>query len=201
EFRRELSTRASQTILDNATGLFSRGYFMRAYPAELQRAQRAGRAVHALLLDLDQFGAFNERFGIDAGDRLLVSIAHAISATVVPSADVASSNLVRRIGGEEFGVLYAEDDDLSAPPRPEDAMALAEKIRAAVQETRVDGAGVTVSIGVASLGRDASTGEELLDAADAALSCAIEDGGNQVFAADKCRLRASSASAPVADES
>ncbi|HSK47598.1 MAG TPA: hypothetical protein VLA05_06290, partial [Coriobacteriia bacterium] len=47
EFRRELSTRASQTILDNATGLFSRGYFMRAYPAELQRAQRAGRAVHA----------------------------------------------------------------------------------------------------------------------------------------------------------
>jgi len=196
EFRRELSARASQTLLDNATGLFSRGYFMRTYPAELQRALRDGRPLHLLFIDIDRFGAFNERFGIDRGDQLLVRIGEMISATAAPSADIATSNMVARIGGEEFAVLYVEDDALASTPRPEDAMVLGEKIRSAVQKVQVDGAGVTVSIGVATLLRDATTADELLDAADAALSCAIEDGGNQVFGADRCRSLAEGEATP-----
>ena len=79
EFRRELDERRAQTILDATTGLLSRGYFTRALPGEIRRAQRDGRPVHLILLDIDRFGDFNARFGFDAGDRLLASLAESIS--------------------------------------------------------------------------------------------------------------------------
>jgi GGDEF domain-containing protein len=64
---------------------------------------------------------------------------------------------------------------------------VAEQVRLAVERTRLEGAGVTVSVGVAAMPRDGTTAEELLDAADEALACALELGGNRVISAERCR--------------
>lgn len=186
EYRRQINTQGAQSILDSATGLFSRSYFMRALPAELRRAERDGCSVHVIVLDIDNFGGFNNQFGIDAGDRLLERIAQAVSKAVSPTPDIATSNVVARIGGEEFAVLFAEDTETGAHASATDALVIAERVRAVVEAVRLDGAGVTVSVGFASWPSDGATAEALLDAADAALACAAEAGGNQVFRAEDC---------------
>jgi diguanylate cyclase (GGDEF)-like protein len=126
---------------------------------------------------------FNERFGIDAGDDMLKAIADVTAETVTPSGGASSLNLVSRIGGEEFAVLLVENERGESRPSAEDAVATAEKLRAAIESVRVEDAGVTVSVGVASMPEHGATADELLDAADTALALAIDSGGNVVVAA------------------
>ncbi len=188
EFRSELASRQMQTMVDTATNLFSRSYFIRTAVPEVRRAQRDHRAVHVLLIDIDRFGEFNERFGFDAGDSMISALAHTITETVALAGDLAmSTNLVARFGGEEFVVLLAEDERTQAVPTIENALGLAEQVRMACVGVAVDGAGVTVSIGVSSMPEDGMSVQELLDSADAALVCAYEEGGNRVVAAADCR--------------
>lgn len=187
EFRRELAARQALALTDEVTGLYSRTYFLRAFSAEHRRAERDGRPLHVLLLDIDNFNAFNERFGIDAGDLMLREVAGAVSRVLAETGDViASANLGARYGGEEFAVLFVEDTRLQASPAPQEACGLAEHVRAEVLKADVDGAGVTVSIGVASMPGDGRTMDELMDAADAALARASAAGGNRVVAAVEC---------------
>lgn len=189
DFRKELAERGTQTLVDTATGLYSRSYFMRAGVAETRRAQRDRRALHVILVDIDSFGEFNTRFGIDAGDRMIKGLADSISATVSETGELASStNVVARYGGEEFVVLFGEDVRIEDAPSVASAAFLAEQIRAAVASTKVDGASVTASIGVASMPGDGASLGELLDHADAALVCAVEEGGNRVVRASDCPL-------------
>lgn len=189
EFRRELAARGSQTLVDEATGLYSRSYFMRAGAAEIRRAQRENRALHVMLIDLDAFGAFNAKFGIDVGDHMLSAVAVAISDTVAETGELASStNIVARFGGEEFVVLFAEDIRLKEAPSAASALHLADQICSAITEASVGGAGVTASIGVASMPGDGASIGELLDHADAALVCASEQGGHRVVLASDCPL-------------
>ena len=188
EFRRELASRQAQTIVDTATGLYSRSYFMRAAVPEVRRAQRDSRALHMLLIDVDGFGEFNTRFGFDAGDKMIKVLADTIAETVAAVGDLAmSTNLVARYGGEEFAVMLAEDERSGEIPTAEGALGLAEQLRVACMGASVAGAGVTVSIGVASMPGDGMSVQELLDGADAALVCACEEGGNRVVAAVDCR--------------
>jgi len=187
EFRRELASRRSHSLVDETTGLYSRSYFLRACVAEIRRAQRDRRPLHVLLLDIDHFGDFNARFGFDNGDRLLQALGKAITETVSLAGDLASStNIVARFGGEEFVVLFAEDERFDGVPSDAAACVLGEQLRQAAQAVVVDGAGVTVSIGVASTPHDGATIDQLLDQADAALVCAVEKGGNHVIAAADC---------------
>lgn len=187
EFRREISARSGQTLVDTTTGLYSRSYFLRAAAAEVRRAQRDDRMLHVMLVDIDRFGDFNGRFGIDAGDRLLKSLATSMSATLAASGDLTSSlNVIARFGGEEFVILYTEDMRLRGAPGVHDAVELAALLRAACADVSEAGAGVTVSIGVATMPADATTVDGLLDQADAALVCAIERGGNSVVLAEDC---------------
>lgn len=185
EYRREIAAR-SQSILDASTGLFTWGYLHRSLEAELRRALRSDRSVHVFLIDIDGFGEFNSRFGFDAGDGLLRKIASTILDTVSPDSVTGIGNIVARIGGEEFAVLYAEDAETEAPPSPEDAIALAERVRYEVEKLTIGGAGATVSIGIATSMRDATSAQELLDAADKALGCAAAEGGNRVRSLDQC---------------
>jgi len=142
-----------------------------------------------ILIDIDRFGDFNTRFGIDAGDRMLKAAATVISETVAETGELASStNIVARFGGEEFVVLFAEDFRLREAPSVASALHLAEQICSAVSSASVEGAGVTASIGVASIPGDGASMGELLDHADAALVCAAEQGGNRVVLASDCPL-------------
>ncbi len=193
EQRCEESGRQSMTVLDAATGLYSRGFFLQALAAEIRRAHRDDRPVHLILLDIDSFGVFNKRFGIERGDKLLRAIATTITGCLKTADDAdVTSNLAARIGGEEFAVLLAEDVTTQRPPGVTDAAHLADKLRRAIGSTTVDDASVSVSIGIASLPVDASTVDELLDAADQALAAAISGGGNVVVAASTLELSRSS---------
>jgi len=194
EQRVEESGRQALTVLDAATGLYSRGFFLQALALEIRRAHRDGRPIHLILLDIDSFGAFNKRFGIERGDKLLRAIATTITGCLKTAEDTdVTSNLVARIGGEEFAVLLVEDVTTQGAPGTADAAHLADKLRRAIGATTVDDASVSVSAGIASLPADASTVDELLDAADQALAAAIDAGGNVVVAASTLELSRSSA--------
>jgi diguanylate cyclase (GGDEF)-like protein len=184
EQRDEAAGRQSLAVLDETTGLYSRAYFLRALGAEIRRARRDARPLHVLLIDIDRFGDFNRRFGIDVGDRLLGLIATAITRCVAEAGDMlVTTNLAARFGGEEFVILLAEDQETQGPPDESDALRLAECLRVEIGEQKVEGVGVTVSVGVASMPTDGVTSDELLDAADGALAAAVAAGADRAVLA------------------
>jgi diguanylate cyclase (GGDEF)-like protein len=176
---------SGEAVIDPVTCLYSRTYFRRALNAELGRSRREHRPAHVLLVDIDQFGEFNRRFGIDRGDVMLKAVADAVRRSVATVGDVElSTNVAARYGGEEFAILLVEDLAADTVPDVETAKMLAEDLRRAVGKVRVDDAGITVSVGVATFPVDGQTPEELLEAADEALVAAAEAGGDRVrFAA------------------
>lgn len=187
QLRQDLSARIAQRVLDDMTGLYSRSYFGRALGAQLRRAARSGRQLYVLLIDIDSFGEFNTRFGVDAGDRMLASLARVFRDGVAPTGDMADTdNLAARYGGEEFALLVTETDANGTEFTREEALAFAQSVRQAASEVHIDGAGVTVSVGLASFPEDGLSAEELLDAADAALVCAVEAGGDRVVTTADC---------------
>src|SRR5205809_2878978 len=163
-----------QAMRDRLTGLYNRHYVQEWFGLELHRAQRHGRPVAAIMLDIDHFKRFNDSFGHEAGDLVLRELAGALGRSTRGS-DVAS-----RYGGEEFLVLL--------PECPFDAaLRRAERMREDVAklELRYDDrplGPVTVSLGVAVFPDHASESEELLRHADEALYLAKQTGRNRVVA-------------------
>lgn len=177
------TARASEgtAITDSVTSLYSRAYYRQILPTEIGRARRDQRVMHLIFVDLDRFTEFNERFGIEAGDALLAKVGTVV-ADSLGSADAraASTNVAARVGGEEFAIILSEAVGTGSEPRRQDALALAEELRLAICGTTVNDAGVTASIGVASLPQDGISSQELTAAADEALLSAVEAGGNRV---------------------
>ncbi len=172
------------TIVDERTGLYDRKYFLRALTSELLRAERDERPLWVLMIDIDSFGRFNRLFGIPAGDRMIASVAEALVRALeecMLSRD-SDTNVLARFGGEEFGFLLAEGCS-GGPPSAEDALRIAEAVRSAVAELRLDEAGVTVSIGGASYPEHGPTADLVLSAADEALHTAATGGGNRIVLA------------------
>jgi diguanylate cyclase (GGDEF)-like protein len=142
---------------DPLTGLANRRELEHRFAAELERSTRGGRALAILVLDLDWFKEFNDRFGHAAGDRALAQLGEALRRAT------RTSDVVARLGGEEFAVLAPETDEY-------EAYQLAERLRSEVRM----GFGrhpekMTVSCGVASFPIHGITTGELLQAADRAL--------------------------------
>jgi diguanylate cyclase (GGDEF)-like protein len=163
-----------QAMRDNLTGLYNRHYVEEWFGLELRRAQRHGRPIAAIMLDVDHFKRFNDNFGHEAGDLALREVAGALRRSTRGS-DVAS-----RYGGEEFLVLL--------PECPFDAaLRKAEQLREEVAklELRYDDrplGPVTVSLGVAAFPDHAKESSELLRRADEALYLAKQTGRNRVVA-------------------
>jgi len=170
-----------QSRRDPLTGVVNRRGAWEMADQEVARAARNGRPLSVLLLDLDRFKVLNDLHGHAAGDRALV----ALTAAVQPL--LRRTDLLARAGGEEFVVLLPET-------AKSDAVAVAERIRAAVADVRVphgeEMLGVTASIGVSTLGEDGEGWEPLLAAADRALYRAKNLGRNQVAAALRGALAA-----------
>ncbi|MCY1143289.1 diguanylate cyclase [Actinoplanes sp. Pm04-4] len=162
---------------DSLTGLANRRRFEQALEAHHDRLRHSGRPYSILMIDVDFFKKYNDRFGHQAGDECLRKVGAALAAAIRAGTDLAC-----RYGGEEFLLILGDSD-------PAVAATLAERTRAGIQNLRIphpDGpAGVvTVSIGVAvAAGASENTGE-LLRRADAALYAAKAAGRNGVRVAE-----------------
>lgn len=170
----------AQAGTDALTSLANRRAFEARAVHEWQRARRAGSALSLALLDVDRFKRFNDHYGHLAGDDALAAVAHAIGAHGRRATD-GFANFAARYGGEEFVLLLPEMPEASA-------LALAEKVRAAVEALGVPHADspsgvLTVSVGVACTTQGAfADWRALVDAADAALYAAKRAGRNRVAA-------------------
>ena len=153
---------------DALTGLKNRRKFDSEIDLEWRRAARSETPVAVLMIDADHFKAYNDTYGHQAGDQVLVGIAICISDSVRRSGDCPA-----RYGGEEFAVLLP---GVSAV----EAFAIAETIRLKVEQWAEDPAVTTVSIGVASMTpRAVVDWSRLIQAADRALYAAKANGRNQ----------------------
>jgi diguanylate cyclase (GGDEF)-like protein/PAS domain S-box-containing protein len=148
---------------DSLTGLYNRRRFEEEVSGQISYAQRYSRPGALLLMDLDTFKFVNDSYGHPSGDRLLCSVAAILSATV------RETDVVARIGGDEFAVLLREADESEAVTV---AKGLIAAIRAGSKPT------VGASIGIAPFdGAGEKTPDDLLIAADVALYEAKEIGG------------------------
>jgi diguanylate cyclase (GGDEF)-like protein len=155
---------------DPLTGLYNRRHFLDSLDAEWSRFQRYYRSVSVLMLDIDHFKSVNDRYGHAVGDEAI----RAVAAACIDGK--RKSDLVGRLGGEEFAVLLPETS-LSR------AKTVAERIRKRVMAIRLSAHevqfGITVSIGVAEANVGMSAIDALMSAADNALYQAKADGRNK----------------------
>jgi diguanylate cyclase (GGDEF)-like protein len=152
---------ADQARTDALTGLSNRRAWSERLEEEIARASRTGSPVAVAMLDLDFFKQYNDSLGHPAGDALLVAVARAWSELIRPS------DLLARVGGEEFAVLLPETDTAAAA-------AILARLGAAVPDDQ------TVSIGVTMWVRGQSA-EAAMHRADEALYAAKSAGRNQVI--------------------
>jgi len=162
---------------DALTGLKNRRKFDAEIEAEWRRAQRQKTPVALLMIDADHFKSYNDTFGHQAGDQVLVGIAICISDAVRRAGDCTA-----RYGGEEFAVLLP---GLS----PTEALGMAETIRLKVQQWSDGPTETTVSIGLASLTPNATMEwSEIVEIADKALYTAKAQGRNRSVLASTPKL-------------
>jgi len=178
--RLELEHRVAATT-DPLTGIANRRAFLETATRSLKQRTRTPQPVSALLFDLDRFKSINDQYGHAIGDRVLRAF------TDIAVTELRSTDLLGRLGGEEFGALLFGAEAASAA-------ATAERIRAAFEESYArDGIGaknVSVSVGVASVPADEQVEvETLMLKADEALYVAKARGRNRVEVADGYRAR------------
>jgi diguanylate cyclase (GGDEF)-like protein len=180
--RKLLEEKLSRLALtDGLTGLANRRAFDEALEREWKRTAREGSQISLLLLDVDHFKPFNDRYGHQVGDDCLRAVAIAVREAV------RGTDIAARYGGEEIAVILPSTNSVGA-------VAAAEKVRTAVEALQIthegnpEGGGwVTASVGAATaLSRHGGTmrmPESLLLAADTAMYKAKREGRNRVATA------------------
>jgi diguanylate cyclase (GGDEF)-like protein/PAS domain S-box-containing protein len=159
-----------QANFDTLTGLSNRNHFMEQLALQLNSAQRYGHKCALLFIDLDGFKQVNDTLGHDAGDALLRSAAQRLRATT------RSSDLVSRLGGDEFTVIVPQFELCL------DVERVAQKLISAIGHPyHIRGQAVTVSasIGIAAYPYDAAGVETLINHADSAMYAAKHRGKNR----------------------
>lgn len=154
EMEVQYRTAQRDAVTDPVTGLFNRRYFEMRLRDEVAGAQRYGHVFSVALFDIDDFKAYNDRFGHRAGDQLLSRL-----ATIIRS-EIRNPDVVVRFGGDEFAFILPYTS-------VEGAVRVFQRIgRRLASEL---GAGVTLSGGVAQFPIHGQSTMELMEAADQAL--------------------------------
>ena len=174
--RAEWQERATEfqlmSITDPLTGLPNRRYLQERLTEELNRSKRYNYSMSFLMIDIDDFKAYNDNNGHQAGDLALQITAHCLKATL-RSADVAS-----RYGGEEFCILLPQTS-------VDEAGAIADRIRHRVATTHYPHGKsqplgrVSISVGVSTFSEIVNTADTVVAAADRALYQAKSQGKNR----------------------
>lgn len=169
----ESLTRANEAleqlaITDALTGLFNRRHFQDSLDREIRRSVREHLPLTMVMIDLDHFKAFNDRYGHPAGDVELRRVSQQVLRAI------RTTDSAFRYGGEELAVLLP-----GCPPQR--ALEVAEKIRDSVKSEGEHG--TTISAGVACFPDDAHDADSLLGAADVALYSAKSAGRDRVVLA------------------
>jgi diguanylate cyclase (GGDEF)-like protein len=161
------------SITDGLTGVWNRRYLEMTLRKEIERAQRFGRPLSVLMLDIDRFKRVNDKHGHQRGDEVLIEVTRRILGEIRSNIDV-----VGRYGGEEFVILLPETPSGGA-------RVVAEKIRNSMRGTPfISSSGepvsVTVSMGISTYPEDGASSEELLGRADSAMYRAKAEGRDRV---------------------
>ncbi len=171
---RALRMVAAISVRDPLTGVYNRRHFDESMRVELSKARRMGAKLGLAILDVDHFKTYNDRYGHHAGDQALRAVAKALGGGLQRLSD-----LLFRIGGEEFAVVVYAD-------RAEQVVMLGEKLCAAVRALDLPHTGsplgrVTISVGATLIDpADDGDGERAYKCADAALYRAKEAGRDRV---------------------
>jgi diguanylate cyclase (GGDEF)-like protein len=161
-----------QAQTDSLTGLYNHRYFHERLRAELTRATRSHDAIGVLMLDIDDFKRVNDVYGHGAGDQVLVALADVLRGSL------RLSDVVCRLGGEEFGIIMSSCET-------GDALALSERLLERMQEETFEPAGsLSLSIGIAQGPEHATNPRELVACAEAAMMTAKARGKKQAVVFD-----------------
>jgi diguanylate cyclase (GGDEF)-like protein/PAS domain S-box-containing protein len=175
QFYRLKEELARQATTDELTGVRNRRSLLETARQEFSRATRYSQPLSVLMLDIDHFKAINDSYGHDVGDKVLRAVADACRR------ELRDSDILGRLGGEEFGVVL--------PSTTRDgAVAVAERLRSHIDAMRLGGdwgsdIAPKVSVGVACM-QGTTRIEAVLKLADQALYAAKAAGRNRVCTAD-----------------
>ena len=162
-----------QAQTDSLTGLYNHRYFHERLRAELTRASRARDSVAVLMLDIDDFKRVNDVYGHGVGDQVLRDLAELLRAAL------RGSDVVCRLGGEEFGVIMSSCD-------AGDALNLARRLTDSLSSVEFGPAGkITTSIGISQGPQHAMNPRELVACAEAAMMTSKARGKNQIVLFDE----------------
>ncbi len=167
---------AALATIDGLTGLANRRHFDEVLEREWERARRDGAALSLLLIDVDHFKKYNDRYGHQAGDACLKSVAQVLAAQARRPADIAA-----RYGGEEFVLLLPDTDAAGCEM-------MGSRIRASLAVLGIDhdlnlpSRKVTVSIGGVTVNPQTAQTQRssLVEAADRALYSAKDAGRDRM---------------------
>lgn len=155
---------------DDLTGLSNRRFFFLTAQKELERAERYGRPLSAIMFDIDNFKEINDTYGHVTGDKVLIALADRCR-TALRTTDILS-----RYGGDEYILILPE---INTP----EAHQVAERLRNDIASTPFETDGhtltITISLGIATLGTNSSSLDELIRHCDEALYRAKAGGRNQ----------------------
>jgi diguanylate cyclase (GGDEF)-like protein len=165
-----------RAFIDDVTEVYNARFLLQATEREIQRAERYGKPLSVLFLDLDRFKLVNDRYGHLVGSDVL----RQLSRTLLEC--IRQVDTLARYGGDEFTILLVDTG-------AEEALIIAERIRRSVAEHVFEGTGgtpiqLTISVGVATYPRHATARDALLDVADKAMYRAKSRGRNCCCSAD-----------------
>lgn len=164
-----------RAFIDDVTEVYNARYLLQATENEIQRAERYGRKLSVLFLDLDRFKLVNDNFGHLVGSQVLRQLSEILAGCI------RQVDTLARYGGDEFTILLTDTDH-------ELGLAVAERIRTTVAETRFEGdrghaIHLEISIGVSTYPDHGVRRDDLLDSADKAMYLAKARGRNVVCSA------------------
>lgn len=163
------------SITDGLTNIYNRRHFNETFPKIINSAKRKNELVHFALMDVDNFKLYNDNYGHQAGDSVLVSFAKCLKNSVNRADDY-----VFRLGGEEFGILFKSQTK-------EEAVAFMMKIKQDIQNMKIEhkynsaSPYITASIGLVShYANEIKRMDEVYKEADELLYISKNGGRNMV---------------------